>query len=174
MKVFENSLWKKFLKGNFAYRLNVFILPHEFWDIRDVAYSFYRSFCLLFCFSMLTLFSLCTQETLFPNLTLVSCLVLWSADWLAGLGLEKYGLLLTLFPTLSFLFLSITITPFHSWQVVKLLSLFQESLLSAVSCVCIKCRYVGYYNMFQLALICHCHPGGAHPYPKTLKPLIVA
>ena len=53
----------------------------------------------------------------------------------------------------SFLLLSITLAVFHSGQVVKLLSLFQESLLSAVSCVCIKCRYVGYYNMFQPALI---------------------
>ena len=56
----------------------------------------------------------------------------------------------------SFLLLSITIIAlavFHCGQVVKLLSLFQESLLSAVSCVCIKCRYVGYYNMFQPALI---------------------
>ena len=52
----------------------------------------------------------------------------------------------------SFLFLSITLALFHSGQGVKLLSLFQESLLSAVSCVCIKCRYVGYYNMFQPAL----------------------
>ena len=52
----------------------------------------------------------------------------------------------------SFLLLSVTLAVFHSWQVVKLLSLFQESLLSAVSCVCIKCRYVGYYNMFQPAL----------------------
>ena len=33
MKVFENSLWKitkEFFKGNFALRLNVFILLHEF------------------------------------------------------------------------------------------------------------------------------------------------
>ena len=54
---------------------------------------FILSFILFaFCFSLLTLLSLCTQETLFPNLTSVSCLVPWSADWLAGLGLEKYGL----------------------------------------------------------------------------------
>ena len=53
----------------------------------------------------------------------------------------------------SFLLLSITLAVFHSGQGVKLLSLFQESLLSAVSCVCIKCRYVGCYNMFQLALL---------------------
>ena len=53
---------------------------------------FILSFILFAFFSLLTLLSLCTQETLFPNLTLVSCLVLWSADWLAGLGLEKYGL----------------------------------------------------------------------------------
>ena len=155
MKVFENSLWKitkEFLKGNFAHRLNVFILLHEFWDIRDVVYSIVHFVCL-FVFVCEHSFLSVLRKLSFPTLP-------WSVAWCFGqrigwqdLDWKSMGFDNSLSDSFSFLFLSITITPFHSWQVVKLLSLFQESLLSAVSCVCIKCRYAGYYNMFQLALI---------------------
>ena len=110
---------------------------------------FYRSFCLLVCFSLLL------RKLSFPTLprSVAWCFgqrIGWQdLDW-KSMGFDN-----SLSGSFSFLLFSITTTlaVFHSWQGVKLLFLFQESLLSAVSCVCIKCRYVGCYNMFQLALL---------------------
>ena len=142
MKVFENSLWKitkEFLKGNFAYRLNVFILPHEFWDIRDVVYSVVHFVCFLF-FSVNTDFSLYSGNSLSqPYLgQLLGALV----SGLAGrTWTGKVWALINVFPTL-FLFFSFLVHNHNSFSLLA-----SREIIISFSGIVIICSFLCLYKM---------------------------